>query len=96
MGEDTEEVKYATIADVLQLAEIVLMQQKLIDSMQRQIDIMNGQRFAPPIGAGMNSSPKTPEGQLFDKTDEYNKQRDIERKGQRAAEFYRKRNEGII
>lgn len=92
MGEGTEEIKYATEADVLKLAEIIVLQQKLIDSMQRQIDIMNAKSIPElkDIEAKMKAHIFT------DKTDEYDKQRDIEAEGQRAAEFYRKRNEGII
>lgn len=95
MGEGTEEIKYATTADVLKLAEIVVLQQKLIDSMQRQIDIMNAKSIPEleDIEAKMRQATR---GQVIDKTDEYDKRRDIEAEGQRAAEFYRKRNEGII
>lgn len=88
MGEGTEEVKYVTVKDFKLLVDILKLQQSQLDSMSKMISIMNA---------------KTPEevqaivgGQIIDKTDEYDKQRDIEREGQRAAEFYRKRNEGII
>lgn len=95
MGEGTEEVKYATVADVLKLVEIVLMQQKLIDSIQRQLDIMNAKSM-PELEDIEAKMRQHTHGQIIDKTDEYDKQRDIEAEGQRAAEFYRKHNEGII
>lgn len=88
MGEGTQEIKYVTVKDFKLLVDILKLQQSQLDSMSKMISIMNA---------------KTPEevqaivgGQIIDKTDEYDKQRDIEREGQRAAEFYRKRNEGII
>lgn len=99
MGEGTEEVKYATVDEVRKVAECLVGLTKLYDSLQRQIDILAGRTF-PALttpeqqffaGSGIGAVGSQ---QIIDKTDEYDKQKDIEAEGQRAANYYNKKEKG--